>query len=87
MAAMTRSQAQMRTREKWEARALELAEARHLAGTARLLEQGFLRGLYGVPSRTAGGEYVVIEERLHGRVTCSCPAGMRHFPCSHAGAH
>src|SRR5262249_55172112 len=39
----------------WKARALQLAEARHLTGRARLWEQGVLRNFYGVPSRLLGG--------------------------------
>ncbi len=36
------------TRDAWEARALELAEAQYLTGTARLLAENSLHAFWGV---------------------------------------
>lgn len=76
-----------RTREQWNTRALELAEARGLVGTARVLAADSYRTVYGVRrSRPIGAEYVVLVTPCDGRATCDCLAGLHGKPCSHAGA-
>jgi hypothetical protein len=78
------------TRDAWEARALELAEAQHLTGTARLLAENSLRSFYGVRKSGPVGEYVVRVDRIGGQVrglpSCGCMAGQHDKPCKHAGA-
>ncbi len=78
------------TQGEWDARALELAEAQHLTGTARLLAENELRSFYGVRKSGPVGEYMVrIEWWRTGevrRITCDCPAGAHGKACKHAGA-
>lgn len=82
--------ASRQTREQWEGRALELAEAHHTTGTARLLAENELRAFYGVRKDSApAGEYLVRVDQLAGAVhsvRCDCPAGQHGRACKHAGA-
>jgi hypothetical protein len=78
------------TRAEWEARAIELAEAQHLTGTARQLAAVPLREFWGVRKSSPAGEYTVRVEWWYGgdlrRIACTCPAGERGRACRHAGA-
>jgi SWIM zinc finger len=78
------------TRDAWEARALELAAAQHLTGTARLLAENELRAFYGVRRSGPVGEYTVRVDRIAGELrrppSCGCMAGEHGKPCKHAGA-
>ncbi len=73
------------TREDWAARALELAEARHLTGAASYLRVHEHGHVWRVPSRSGRGSYDVLA-RLNGIVECPCDAGRWGRPCSHAGS-
>jgi hypothetical protein len=78
------------TQAEWDARAIELAEAQHLTGTARLLAENGLRAFYGVRRSGPVGEYTVRVEFWYGgelrRISCECAAGVRLRACKHAGA-
>lgn len=83
----TATRTQTRTREQWERRALELAQTKHLDGTARVLCQDAYRVVYGVRrSWPIGAEWVVLVTPRSGRVVCDCLAGLHDRPCCHAGA-
>ena|SRR5258708_37031009 len=86
----TAAKAARPTRDEWEARAIELAEAQHLTGTARLLAENELRAFYGVRKSGPVGEYVVRVDLMRDggvvRVSCDCLAGMRRRACKHVGA-
>lgn len=77
------------TQSQWDARAIELAEAAHLTGTARLLSENELHSFYGVRKSGPAGEYLVRVERIGGHVLhvrCDCLAGQHGKACKHAGA-
>jgi hypothetical protein len=77
------------TRGEWEARALELAEAQHLTGTARVLAENSLHAIYAVRRSSVTGEYLIHVLRIAGevhRVSCDCVAGEHGKACKHAGA-
>ena len=78
------------TQSEWEARALELAEAQHLTGTARQLAAVPLREFYGVRKAGPVGEHVIRVEFWYGgelrRITCDCQAARFGRACKHAGA-
>lgn len=73
------------TREEWERRAIELAEARQTPAP-RLLAADFWRKVYGVPKSSGVGEYVVLLAHFDKRPVCDCLAGQHYRPCCHAGA-
>ena len=77
------------TQAEWDARAIELAEAQHLTGTARLLAENELRSFYGVRMSGPVGEYMVrVEWWRTGevrRITCDCLAGAHGKACKRAG--
>lgn len=74
------------TQAEWNARAEQLAEARHTRGTARSLgPAGDVGYVWRVPSRSSLEEYHVVARR-DGVVVCPCPQGTWGRPCSHAGA-
>jgi hypothetical protein len=77
-------------RAEWDARSIELAEAQHLTGTARLLAENEMRDFYLVRKSGPVGEYMVrVEWWRTGqirRISCGCPAGERGRACKHAGA-
>ena len=72
------------TPEQWNARALELAEAQHLTGTARELAGNETHQFFGVRKSSVTGEYIVRVTRGH--VSCDCVAGQHGHACKHAGA-
>ncbi len=77
------------TRREWEARAVELAEAQHLTGTARLLAENSLHAFWGVRRSSPTGEHVVRVYRIASevrRVSCDCAAGAHGKACRHVGA-
>lgn len=75
------------TRGEWEARALELAEAAHLTGTARLVAEKHGRRLWEVPSADRRQVYGVAFDTLTGAYRCACLAGQHGGrACKHAGA-
>ncbi len=69
----------------WKVRALELANTKHLIGTARLLwTTVYGREVWTVPSRTHKGEqHQVTVDTTSGRIHCDCPS---RSVCSHQGA-
>lgn len=73
------------TRHEWQARALELASAHHLSGTARLDHTGKSGEVYRVPSHDRTRTYDVLT-RHDGTIACPCKAGSFGRPCGHAGA-
>ncbi len=73
------------TREEWDTRALELAEARQLTGAASYVHACEHGQVWRVPSRSGRGSYDVLA-RVNGIVECLCTAGLYGRPCSHAGA-
>lgn len=87
-AAKTRQQTRPASRDEWNARALELAEAHHLTGRARWIGTGLVdEALYQVPSRSAEGScHVVHIYPRTGQVTCTCLASVWGKPCSHVGS-
>ena len=75
------------TREQWRERALELAEARHLDGTARLVSESELARVYRIPNGDRRGEGYLVRFTLRRQEPhCECPAGAWGKPCGHAGA-
>lgn len=78
------------TQAQWEARAVELAEAQHLTGTARQLAAVPLREFYGVRKSGPTGEHVIRVEFWYGgelrRITCDGQAARFGRACKHAGA-
>jgi hypothetical protein len=71
--------------ERWLARCVELAEQRHLTGTAHLLgTRPSGSPLWRVPSGAYGAH--VVTAWLDGVYTCSCRASLCQQPCSHIGA-
>jgi hypothetical protein len=79
------------TQSEWDARAIELAEAAHLTGTARLLAENELRRFYGVRKSGPTGEHVVRTEFWYRsgelrRITCDCQAARFGRACKHDGA-
>jgi hypothetical protein len=76
----------------WQARAIRLAEEKHLTGTARHLGYTPDAGarIYKVPSRTAEGLYHIVLYypgiKRAGIYYCDCVAGGFDRACSHAGA-
>src|SRR5579859_2412863 len=73
------------TRAEWNAHALEMADRRHVTGTARSIGACEYGHVYRVPSRSSAGSYDVLT-REDGRVECPCTAGSYGRPCVHAGA-
>lgn len=75
-------------REKWNARALQLAETAGLTATsARVLASDSYGVAYGMRRRRPiGREYIVLITRRDLYARCDCIAGLRGWPCSHAGA-
>src|SRR5262245_54161719 len=72
----------------WQSRALELAQQRHLTGTARMIGHGQVgQRVYRIPSRTIVG-LVYVVQYFDGidKYQCSCSAGCWDKACSHAGA-
>lgn len=75
---------------EWSERAVELAEANHLDGTATWL--GTYTHTEGkplcwrVPSRDRSGAYTVEVEEWSGIVRCHCTASSYGRPCAHAGS-
>lgn len=84
--AVTRSRRRVLSRDEWQAHALQLAEAQHLTGTARILAEDVYRIVYGVRKSGPVGEYVVLVTPTLCEVVCDCIAGTHRRPCSHAGA-
>ena len=85
--AATARAARIRTRAEWNARALELAEAKHTTGTARHIgtnEDG--AHLYRVPSWSHDGAVYVGSVWPAGAVLCCCTSASYSRPCKHAGA-
>lgn len=75
------------SREKWTARAVQLAEAHGLTAAAtRVLASDSHCTAYGVRRRLHLHPYVVLVGRRDGFTCCDCIAGLRGWPCSHAGA-
>ena len=74
-------------REAFEARARQLAERKHLLGTARYHGTS-TRGhwLLSVPSEDRTREYVVRHDPESGHYVCQCPAGAFERACGHVGA-
>ena len=73
--------------ERWQARALELAERRHLTGVAPQIGTTAVGGrIYKVPSRSSDGRHVVIYFPAIDKYTCDCPSGIWGKACSHVGA-
>jgi hypothetical protein len=71
----------------WQARALELAQQRHLTGVARFLGIGVHGSrLYQVRSRTLAANHIVTHYLRTDAYTCDCLAGAHSRACSHAGA-
>lgn len=74
------------THEDWERRALELAESKHLTGTAVLLHTCEHGEVFRVPSGDRTSSYNVLLRR-NGLIDCPCKAGLYgHRACGHAGA-
>src|SRR5260221_2788394 len=74
------------TRAEWEARAVELAAAKHLIGTARRRGSGQFAEFFIVPSGDRRGQHEVWLDRASGDPRCDCVAASYWRPCSHAGA-
>lgn len=79
--------AKVLTRDAWNVRAEQLAEAKGTRGTARYLDEcEHGRGhMYRVPSRSSTGSYDVVAWG-DGRIECPCKSGAWGKPCSHSGA-
>jgi hypothetical protein len=77
------------TQAQWQARAIELAEAAHLTGTARQLAGNSLHEFWGVRKSGPVGEYSIHVWRIGGElrsITCTCVAGEHCRACKHVGA-
>ncbi|HEX9414820.1 MAG TPA: hypothetical protein VF916_15045 [Ktedonobacterales bacterium] len=74
------------TRAEWEARALELAAAKHLTGTARRRGVGQFADVFTVPSGDRCQTHEVWLDHASGKLRCDCVAASYGRPCSHAGA-
>ena len=75
------------TRQEWNVRALELAEERHMTGTARWIGTNDVGAqLYRVPSWSHDGAVYLVSVWPHGDVLCCCTAAAYSRPCKHAGA-
>lgn len=82
----------------WDARALELAEARGLWDAAEYDHCAYAgydadgygvgrREIYRVPAMTdPRGYHLVTHDEATGRVRCDCPAASYGRPCGHAGS-
>jgi hypothetical protein len=75
------------TREEWAAHALQLAEARHLTGTARWQHADQLAEVFAVPSGDRRVLHTVRLVHASGElIRCDCTASSYGRPCGHAGA-
>jgi hypothetical protein len=73
------------SRERWLARCVELAEQRHMTGTAYYLgTRPSGSPLWRVPSGAYGAH--VVTAWTDGQYTCSCRSAIYQQPCSHIGA-
>jgi hypothetical protein len=74
------------TREQWEARALALAAAKQLIGTARRRGAGQFAEVFTVPSGDRRGLHDVWLSHGSPVPRCDCVAASYRRPCGHAGA-
>lgn len=74
---------------QWRDRCRQLAEERHLTGTAKMVGNlPSVRGaeLYLVPSTSSSEPHKVWHNLHNGVLFCDCQASAYHGPCAHVGA-